>query len=313
VSAPVLSVICTVGPRRGRAERAVQVLSKQTAAEKIELIMIDAAPGEDPLESPEAIPSKVISARPGATLGEARAAGLAAARGEAVAFLTDHTRPEPEWAAALISAYSDGPWGAVGYCFGNSHPDAYGARAAMYADFAPWLDSTTRAEVDHLPPLDVSYRRSALARVVDEGIEELLTAEPLLLQELRRHGQSLAVSGAARVSHGCLRTISENAACAFAYSQALAGVQLRRERWKIGRRLAHSGTSALVVPVLRTAHTVRTLAGKFSRRVVLFNLPGIFLQHLFAGLGQAWGYLAGSGDSGERFLNWAIAAPREDP
>jgi glycosyl transferase family 2 len=308
---PPLSVICTVGPRRERAERVVQALSRQTAAEKIELILIDAAPGAGALETPDEIPARVIPARPGWMLGDAKAAALAAAQGEAVAFLADHVYPQPGWAAALISAYRDGPWAAVGYSFSNANPDTYGSRAAMLADFAPWLAVTGSGEVDYLPANDISYRRAALAGFGDQ-IGELLMAEPLLLDELRGRGRRLAVKGEAGVSHGCLRTMWANAAASFDFCQALAGIQRRRQRWGMGRQLAQALASALAAPPIRTVRTVRALAGKSAPGAVLLNLPGIFFQHLLAGLGQAWGYLVGGRGAAERFLEWEVAAARDD-
>jgi hypothetical protein len=310
MTAPALSVICTAGPRRRRAERVVQALAAQSAAERLELILVDAAPAAGPLEAPAGISSKVIVARPGSTLGEAKAAGLAAASAEAVAFLADHCYPEPGWAAALISAYREGPWAAVGYAFSNANPDSYGSRAAMLADFGPWLARASSGETDHLPPNDVSYRRSALAGMADQV--ELLTAEPLLLKELRGRGRRLAVIGEAEVSHGCLRTMRGNALASFDYCQALAGIQRRRERWGIGRRLAQALASALIAPVIRTARSVRARVGKSSRGTVLLNLPGIFFQHLLAGLGQGWGYLAGNREAARRFLEWELVAARDD-
>jgi hypothetical protein len=307
-----VSVICTVGPRQGRAARVIRALSAQTAAGELELILVDVAPGEDPLPIPREISSKVIPAPPGSTLGEARAAGLVSAQAEVVAFLADHCYPEPGWAGALISAYRDGPWDAVGYAFSNANPDTYGSRAAALADFAPWLVSTSSREVDYLPPNDVSYRLSALIELGSE-IEELLTAEPLLLEELRARGRRLAVSGDAEVSHACLQTVRANARASFDYCRALAGIQLRRERWRLGRRIAQALAAALVVPLLRTVGCVSALAGRFSLRVVLLNLPGIFAEHLLAGLGQAWGYLAGGGQAADRFLQWEVAAARDDP
>jgi hypothetical protein len=58
---------------------------------------------------------------------------------------------------------------------------------------------------------------------------------------------------------------------------------------------------------------MRDVTGRLSPRVVLLNLPGIFIEHLLAGLGQAWGYLAGGGEAAERFLQWEVAAARDDP
>jgi hypothetical protein len=311
VSVPTLSVICTIGPRRERAVRVLQALSAQHATENIELILVDAASGESPLATPEETVAKVVPAGPGSTLGEARAVGLAEANAEFVAFLADHCYPEPGWATALISAYRNGPWAAVGYAFSNANPDTYGSRAAALADFAPWLAHTSSREVDYLPPNDVSYRRSALIEFGSE-IGELLTAEPLLLEELRARGRRLSVNGDAEVSHACLRTIRDNAVASFDYCRALAGIQLRRERWRLGRRIAQALASALAVPLLRTVGCARALVGRFSLRVVLLNLPGIFTEHLLAGMGQAWGYLAGGGDAADRFLQWEVAAVRDD-
>jgi glycosyl transferase family 2 len=312
VSNPPLSVICTTGSRRERAAGVIRAISTQTAAEEIELILVDTHPGDLPLQLPPGMPARVVPTRSISTLGQARATGLATARGEAVAFVTDHTRPEPGWAMALISPYHEGPWAAVGYSFSNANPNTYGSRAAMLADFAPWLETTRSSEVTHLAPVDISYRRSALIDLGDDRIEELLTAEPLLLEQLRGRGLRLAMISDARVSHACLRTMGQNAMSSFDYCQALAGIQLRREQWRIGRRLTHALASAFVTPATRTARTIHALAGKIPRRALVISLPGILCQHLLGGLGQGWGYLAGDGQAAGRFLKWQLATERDD-
>jgi hypothetical protein len=312
VNNPDLSVVCTLGPRRGRAERVLEALAAQSAADSIELVLMDAGPPEQPLRPPDAIHSTVLPHPAGGRLGEARARGLHFARGEIVAFFADHVYPEPGWAQALIAAYRDGPWAAVGYAFRNANPDTYGSRASMLADFAPWLVPTHSRETAYLPPNDLSFRRSVLLGLGDDLVE-LLTAEPLLLEELQRRGHRLAVAKEAVVAHACLRTVRDNALASFDYCRALAEIQVRREHWGIGRRLAQIVFSALGAPALRTVGTLRILVRGPSRGTAIRSLPGIAFQHLLTGLGQAWGCIAGGGDAASRFPRWELAEARDDP
>ena len=160
MSDPRLSVVCTLGPWRARLVRMLAALDAQTAADSIEIVFVGMSPESELLGPSREIPTTVLPYPPGAPLGAARADGLQAARGEIVAFLADHAYPDPGWAEALIGAYRDRPWAAVGYAFRNANPDTHGSRAAMLADFAPWLAPVSSGETDYLPPNDLSFRRS---------------------------------------------------------------------------------------------------------------------------------------------------------
>jgi hypothetical protein len=311
VSDPFLSVICTAGPRRRRAQRVMEAVAAQTAAADLELVLVDTSPDAAPLEAPPGLPTTVIPCPSAGSLGEARARGLAAARGEAVAFLADHCYPVPDWARSVIRSYRDRPVAAVGYSFVNANTDTYGSRCSMLADFGPWLAPSVSAEVEVLPPHDVSYRRSVLSGLGDQ-VGELLTAEPLLLEELRKRGHRFAVHGGAVARHGCLRSVGANALASFDYGRALAAIQRRREGWGIGARALHALISLFGAPALRTAQALRALFARSLGGEALRALPGILCQHALAASGQAWGYLVGGGDAPVRFLQREVADVRDD-
>ena len=76
--------------------------------------------------------------------------------------MSDHCRPEPGWAAALIQAYGE-PWAAVGYAFRDSPGARYGARAAR----SPTTASVAcrrhlGGAVDAISSGEASYRREFL-------------------------------------------------------------------------------------------------------------------------------------------------------
>lgn len=83
-SEPELSVACVVGCQRPRARKALDAIAAQTAADRIELVLVDLEPGAGALPPPSTLPVTVLE-RPGRTsFGEARAAALHAARAPVV-------------------------------------------------------------------------------------------------------------------------------------------------------------------------------------------------------------------------------------
>jgi hypothetical protein len=93
------------GPLRERAERTLAGLRRQTALERIEVIVVDGA-GLDSrqLRVPEGLPAKRLElAEP--EPGEDRSAGIGAARSPVIAFIEDHSVPDPGWAESLIEAH----------------------------------------------------------------------------------------------------------------------------------------------------------------------------------------------------------------
>jgi glycosyltransferase involved in cell wall biosynthesis len=309
VTVPELSVVCVAGQQRRRVARCLDALAAQSAVDRIEVVVVDVSGKDNPIPLPVSlVPANVIRLPASTSLGGARATGARAAHGAAIAFLLDHGYPSPEWAEALIDAYS-GPWTAVGYAFDLANPRARAARTAMLAQFLPWLSPAIRGATTALPGNMVSYRASFL-HSLDGDLEQLLEIDLLLHQRIAASGQAMAIEPGAVVRHECFESLTEVALANHIYSEMLAAQRARADDWPLWRRVAYGLGSPLGVTAVRLARTVA--AARRARRLVALALalPGVVGIAVLAAFGEARGYLRPDRELRTRFLWRELNAPR---
>jgi glycosyltransferase involved in cell wall biosynthesis len=310
MTGPLLSVVCFASPHRERTRRCLAALGAQTAAEEIELILVDSG---DPADRPnppatlDVVPKQLPAE---ASLGQARATGIHAARGApAVAFMSDHCYPEPGWAAALIDAYS-GPWAAVGYAFRDLPGTTYGARAARIADHGRWLAGvTTGGAVDSISYGEASYRRDFLDAFGD-SLEWVLDSDFSLQSAVHVQGLRMTVAPEAVITHDNLATVRANGLLSYHSSRLVGARHLDERRRGAVRRALYALAAPVAVPLLRTLRLVRDLRGVVPAGQLFAALPAIVIKNVYEGFGQAHGYLRGEGDAAKRLVDAELRWPR---
>jgi hypothetical protein len=304
MSRPALSVICLLGSRRERVPRLSAAIAAQTAAEDLEVVLIGSDGGLGSLT--DGLRCKRVPWPPSLSYGEARAVGAREASGEIIAFLLDHCYPEPGWAEALIKAYRDRPWAAVGYSFRNANPGSYASQATFLAHFGPW-EAAPPGETSLLPGNDVSYRRSALLEL-DPGLGELLDIDSSVHRRLLASGLSLAVEPRAVVADECFESVLDVCRANAVYATLLAVRRAQAEHWSRGRRLVGALAAPVVATVVRLARIWR---GSRGRRTGLIRyMPPLTAICLGWGLGESRGYLFGEGRAPARLVYWELEAVR---
>jgi hypothetical protein len=93
-----------------------------------------------------------------------RARGLAVARGELVALLEDHARPEAHWCANIVSAHRQDPAAAIGGAIDNG-VDRPLAWAVYYCDFGRYQNPIPAGPSSFASDANTAYKRSALESV----------------------------------------------------------------------------------------------------------------------------------------------------
>ena len=123
--APDLSVVLVAyrysEPLRWTLER----VCRQSVSSRIECVLVtpstaDTAGISEMLKS--LICFRIVEAGPLKTAGEAKAAGVRAARAPLVAFLEDHTFPDEFWAESLMEAHGRDDFAVVGPVVRNANP-----------------------------------------------------------------------------------------------------------------------------------------------------------------------------------------------
>lgn len=307
-----LSAVVVVGPCRARAQRVVDALCNQTAAERMEVIVVDLAePAVTPLNIPSTIRAQYIR-RPDLDLwAKARCVGLEMANAPIVAFTEDHCYPAREWAAALLEAHKQ-PWAAIGYAFVNANPQTYWSRAAMVNDYGLWLHPAPEGALTLMPGNNISYKREAL-NGYGAALEHLLTPDFNLQQRFIAEGKPMCIATGAIAAHQNFNGLIPLMRANYAYARLLAARRAALQGWSVARRVVQALLTPAAAPILGGLRLLSSLKGRRSLvPEVVKGFPVYFITHAWSSIGEALGYVLGEGSS-ERDLNrWEIAYERGD-
>lgn len=206
-SAPVLSVVVAIvsDTATGRTstvqlEQALSALAAQTDAPSMEII-VPFHPGVSGIEStrtryPEVtflpVDLKTFTGRGGTREhhDELRARGLDRARGEIVALIEDHGRPDPRWAARIAEAHRK-PYAAWGGAIENEVELPLNW-AVYFCDFGRYQNPVPEGPSWFASDANVSYKRSSLEaiRLVWQDVFQ----EPAVNSALRERGEQIGLS-----------------------------------------------------------------------------------------------------------------------
>lgn len=309
---PDLSVLLVVGERRDRAVRALASLLAQSAVDRLEVLLLDCAPGEiPPLPGSDHPAVRTIRIPPGTYFSAAKTLGVREASAPAVAFLEEHVTALPGWAEALIEAHR-GPWAGVGGEVHTGNPEVPISHLVAVINYHPWLYPARRAEHDMLPGHNSSFKRDLLLAYGDE-LEDLLRAEVVLHGRLRRDGHRLLLEPAARFAHRNEATLASISRGRFLWNRCYGPSRARTFEWTSLRRFVYIAATP-VIPFYALAKITQTLAATRPEllRTVYRWLPQFLAAYLAAAAGQAVGLLLGRGDSEARFTYFELNERRGD-
>ena len=228
----------------------------------------------------------------GETVPELRAAGLAVASGELIAFVEDHCRCDPAWRTAIIDGHVNpvaGVGGPVDLALGG-HPIDWAVYFYDYARFMPPMASgVTRS----LSGANMSWKRSFLTELAPQLGDGVL--EPVLEEECSRSGLGMYLAGDAIVTHAREARPWPALRLAFALARGYAA-----------KRVADTGTAlrvvrmamAVALPVLFLGRIVAAAlrSGRHIPKLVM-ALPWLVVLLVFWSAGEGVGYVAGEGNS----------------
>lgn len=301
----MISAAVVVGDLRERAQATIEALGSQTAADRIEVVVIDTGPEDAPnLSTPEGLPATYVRMPAAGSYAAARAEAARRSSTPVVAYLEDHAVPDKGWAEAVIGAH-EGPWAAVGYAFTNANPDSFGSRVAHIADYGPWAHPAPHGPLRLLPGNNVAYKRDALLSLGGR-LDDLLVVDFNVQDELRSQGHETYSESRALVAHENFTRVSELIAANFSYTRLMA--MNRASDWNAGRRAAYAVLVPVAVPALKLARLLRSLRG---RRALWGELaatfPLVMATFAWSSVGEALGYLGGDRSRAEStFARWEL-------
>lgn len=217
-----------------------------------------------------------------------RARGLAAARGEIVALIEDHARPDPRWCGRVVEAHRL-PHAAIGGAIENDI-DRPLNWAVYFCDFHRYMNPVPAGATEVASDANVSFKRRTLEAI--RPVWESSFREPAVNAALGERGETLALSPNVVV---------------FQHREQLRPVEALVERFVWGRSYAAARGAAATrgrrvvlialsptLPLLLTARMARTVAdrGRLGR-AFLRALPWTLLLTSSWSLGELTGYVAG--------------------
>ena len=310
---PELSVILAVGERRNRAPACLASLLEQEGIERLEILIYDLAPG-----SPEPIPGSdhpsVIVERlpPESLFSAAKARGVEAARAPVVAFIEEHCRALPGWAAALIAAHHRGPYAGVGPEVHNGNSNVPFSRSIHVVNYQMFYPGAARGERGMLPGHNSSWKRQALLAYGDR-LEEYLRAEIVLHLRLVADGYWLLLEPAAKLAHWNESDLKSASRGRYLWNRIYAHQRAKAFGWSMARRWSY----ILATPLIPLYSVVRLILWLARHRpdllpTAMLGVPRISIAAIAAAWGHSAGLLWGTGDADARFT-WFEMNEHRDP
>jgi hypothetical protein len=215
-----------------------------------------------------------------------RACGLAAARGDLVALLEDHGRPDRRWSRQLDAAHR-GPYVAVGGAIENGI-DRPLNWAVYFCDFLRYQNPVPTGDSFHMSDANASYRRTAL-----EAIRPIWQAgfhEPHVNAAMLARGGRIALSAEMIVyQHRSGLRISSALRERFVWGRSYAAAQVKNAR--VMTRLVRIALSPLLPAVLLARMTRLAVAKGRCIGAFCKALPLTILLTVWWSIGELAGYL----------------------
>jgi hypothetical protein len=300
---PELSVVLITPDSFETLRRTIDCLVRQTARDRIELIIIAPTSARIDVDRTLVAPLagvQLVRLDSLSPTGPARAAGIRAAQAVVVAFGEEHCFPEPTWAQALIDAHR-GEYAAVGPAVHNANPETVVSWADLLIGYGPWLAPVARREADYLPGHNSSYKRNVLLEYGDD-LARLMEAETVLMWDLRAKGHRLLLDPTAQTAHMNFGRWSSWTRVMFLNGRAFADT--RSATWPLAKRVAFVAASPMI-PFVRLARTLGH-ARRLGRGVSFMGrvVPTLCVGLMLDGIGQMAGYAFGAGDTHARLAEF---------
>jgi GT2 family glycosyltransferase len=257
--------------------------------------VIVASPREGGFESvaSEFAGTTVVPMPSDATVPALRAAGLARASGEVVAFLEDHAMVAPSWAEALLEAFADPDVRAVGGPVAQAPGLSLLDWGAYLFDYGRFMPPAAPGLVHELSGLNMAFARALLGEL-GETLRDGVIEGPLH-EALRRRGVALRLAPGALVYQTKRYSLRETLVSVYYLGRGYAGRRVQ-ETAGAGRLMRAAGSMLLPAVLVWRVLSVVLPKGRDTGRV-LAALGYLCLIALAWSVGEGVGYVAGVGDS----------------
>lgn len=299
---PRLSVIVVSFNGPVLLERCLSSLEHQSYQEGVEVLVVGRSDvgSDDSEELKRRFPRiQWIRAPSGYNVPQMRRLGIARSRGEIIALLEDDCVATETWCAALLKAHQE-PHAAIG---GAVAPDNYRKAldwAVYFCEYGDFMPPLPKGDARVLPGTNVSYKRTALTRLLGEdGAGDEIAPEGFyevfVHRALQEAGAPLKGDPALVVRNVNSWRPSDALRSRFHHGRGFAAMRVAgRSAW---RRLLFL-TISIALPFVKVGRVVKEV---IARRRYAWRLghalPWVILFSISWSVGEFVGYLLGPGAS----------------
>ena len=327
--------------KSSKIQKSLECLLSQTAASRIDFILSADSPAllqeAERFLSPQARFAKsrfLLHRTP--YLTRARVQSAAEATGDVVAFMEDHSFPEPNWAEEIIAAFESSEHiEAAAPVMVNPHPDSAVSRAqfllfhGLHGMPERGRDPGRFEDTGALPWHNTAYRRHALIEAIG-GDEDLFQTEGLLQERIRssRSKVRFVICTRTTLEHVNMSRMAPALGHAFHGGRIYGSNVARQRQWGVAHKVVHfaSFPALAVLKIVRWAPILNDRSS-LQKTLSTFSVAGVVaLAHAW---GESMGACLGQGESlnaimefeydrsrflcpAERHLLMADAAPRQE-
>ena len=287
---PAISAILVTPSDFNVIRESISHLQKQSAISMLEIVIVCPSKEKLNIDVNELNPFsyvEIIEIQDYESLGKCLAAGFLNANSPIVAFIEEHSYPDPQWAAVNLEAHK-GDWAAVGWSMGNANPNSLLSWASLLNDFGPWVELDSSQEMKKLPPHHCSYKKEIILEFGEE-LGGLLEIETILHNKLKLSGRRLYFESNTRSAHKNIGKLSSYIFGEYIGGQLFSSSRMKNESWSLTKRLIHIAATPLI-PFLSLRKVNREIRrmGRFQQLY-----PGIWPYLMMGRVMHALGELAG--------------------
>lgn len=291
---PTLSVVVVSLNRANLLDRCLAALVSQPGAKQIEIHVISKRPCPDvPPDGGHASRINWHQVAATITIPEMRTLGIERSTAGLLALLEDDCLVGPQWLQSVLAAHQSG-YPAIG---GAIEPGDFSSGldwGVFYCEYARFL-APFSGTVKALPGNNVSYKRKAIdPTLTGQGFYEVFIHE-----KLQTSGNGLFAESGMVVKNVNSWRFKDCSVSPFHHGRAYAGQRLGP---KFSARRLIYGLLAVLLPIVKTFRTLREIQSRKRKDLPLFKaLLWIIVFQSCWSMGELMGYLAGPGDSIEKW------------
>jgi glycosyltransferase involved in cell wall biosynthesis len=289
-SSPRLSVIVASYNSRFTIARCLASLRRQSTGKAFEVIVVDSSTdGTGDMVAEQFPEVKLLRFGERKFPGDARNAGIDAARAGIVASIDADCEAREDWVEQILEAHRD-PSVAIGGAIGNANPESYVASAAYLCEFSQWMPGAPRRWLSDMATANLSYKRGVFDKY-GRFIEGTYGSDTDFNWRLGRDGHRLLWEPSIVVGHRSIEVLGRFLRHEFNHGRDCGRMRIASQRFSRLRRWVYATCFALIPVKLYTVIAVRCFRCRTYLRDFLRVTPLLLLGLYSWSLGELVAYV----------------------